>query len=207
LDIKQAMRAIEAASCVKFVKRRNEDNYVTFKSDQGAAGKGCSSRVGMSGGQQFINLVGGDLSQAQQKENTIRMLFNTLGFRNMQRQQQLPSNNYIKFVSQGQNTNNGKQSNFRARSNVGAQSNFIAQQFSNFLSRQSIPQSSHQSSYQFQSFTQTENHNDESDVSKSKEDDDDDDGDDDDDSDEDKSDDDDDDYNDDGDESDKESDE
>ncbi|MEO5650030.1 MAG: M12 family metallopeptidase, partial [Ginsengibacter sp.] len=39
---------------IRLVPRSNESNYLTFK-----VGSGCSSSVGMKGGQQFINLAAG----------------------------------------------------------------------------------------------------------------------------------------------------
>lgn len=49
-----AMARWEAETCIRFVERTNERDYVTFR-----PGTGCSSSVGRVGGQQFINLANG----------------------------------------------------------------------------------------------------------------------------------------------------
>jgi len=49
--IMNGMREIESQSCVRFKVRSNETNYITIWK-----GKGCSSHVGMYGGQQYLSL-------------------------------------------------------------------------------------------------------------------------------------------------------
>jgi hypothetical protein len=49
--VTQAIDHWHAKTKIKFVKRTNEVNFVTFR-----PGSGCSSAVGMQGGQQFITL-------------------------------------------------------------------------------------------------------------------------------------------------------
>ena len=50
-DIYKAMIHIEYYTPIRFVQRSNQNNYVTFKNSHG-----FSSSIGMSGGQQFVNL-------------------------------------------------------------------------------------------------------------------------------------------------------
>ena len=50
--IMTAMREIESQSCVRFKVRTTETNYITIYK-----GQGCSSHVGMYGGQQYVSLA------------------------------------------------------------------------------------------------------------------------------------------------------
>jgi hypothetical protein len=59
----------EANTNFRFPKRTNEANYVTFRPSDG-----CSSSVGMRGGQQFVNLAGGCT-----KGNAIHEIGHTVG--------------------------------------------------------------------------------------------------------------------------------
>src|SRR5687768_2180060 len=52
--VNDAIAHWQSRTGIKFVERTDEENFVTFR----PAG-GCSSRVGMRGGQQFINLAEG----------------------------------------------------------------------------------------------------------------------------------------------------
>ena len=47
----QGMQALEARTCLKFVKRSNQRDYIDF-----FVGGGCYSHVGRSGGRQEISL-------------------------------------------------------------------------------------------------------------------------------------------------------
>jgi len=53
--LKRVMRDFENRTCIRFVERNHEKDYVKFSSSS----RGCSSRVGRSGGQQTINLSRG----------------------------------------------------------------------------------------------------------------------------------------------------
>lgn len=50
--VQEAINYWKANSRIKFVVRTTQPNYVTFR-----PGSGCSSNVGMKGGQQFINVA------------------------------------------------------------------------------------------------------------------------------------------------------
>ncbi|KAG5685082.1 hypothetical protein PVAND_014283 [Polypedilum vanderplanki] len=52
-NIITAMKEIQSKTCIKFIKRGLERNYIEFKSDRN---KGCSSKLGMKEGGQVINL-------------------------------------------------------------------------------------------------------------------------------------------------------
>ncbi|GAA0726076.1 hypothetical protein GCM10009430_32660 [Aquimarina litoralis] len=64
-----AIKHWEQKTKIKFVRRSNQPNYVTFRS-----GSGCSSSVGMIGGQQFITL-----SAACSTGNTIHEIGHAVG--------------------------------------------------------------------------------------------------------------------------------
>jgi len=51
VNILRAIADLKKHTCVRFVKHKNETDYVEMH-----AGKGCSSNVGRIGGQQMISL-------------------------------------------------------------------------------------------------------------------------------------------------------
>lgn len=70
--IEKAMRIIENVTCVKFVNRKNEPDFVTFSGDTTR----CSSKVGRRGGEQFVKLTEGCFGLY----SVVHELMHTLGF-------------------------------------------------------------------------------------------------------------------------------
>lgn len=105
--IVRAMEEIERVSCVRFVRRTNETDYVQFK----AANDGCYSAVGRQGGEQRLNL-----EKSFQPGfgcfrigKIIHQLLHTLGFYHMQ---SVPErDNYVKI--HWENINLKKKHNFK----------------------------------------------------------------------------------------------
>lgn len=74
------MNKIEAISCVRFVQRTNQANYVDIK----PAGKGCQSKIGMTGGVQEISLDNFNKRATCVNEGTVQHeLIHALGYAHM----------------------------------------------------------------------------------------------------------------------------
>lgn len=76
IDImKRAMESIGSLSCIRFIPRRHEDDYIEFFS-----GGGCFSALGKVGGRQNISIR---RDQCLQEGKVIHELFHALGFTHM----------------------------------------------------------------------------------------------------------------------------
>lgn len=70
--MRSAMKNIEKHTCIKFVERSDEDNFIFIHS-----GAGCSSRLGMIGGSQNLSLK---KSGCFSRGTIIHELFHALGY-------------------------------------------------------------------------------------------------------------------------------
>lgn len=74
------MNSIQAVSCVRFVQRNEEADYLTLR----PAGKGCRSYIGMIGGNQEISLDNFVRTKTCVKEATVmHELIHALGYAHM----------------------------------------------------------------------------------------------------------------------------
>jgi hypothetical protein len=78
--IESAFRYIEKVSCVQFVERKVQLNYIVI-----VDGDGCSSNVGKQGGRQFVTLTNSNLKYNCMLRGTIvHELLHAIGFWHMQ---------------------------------------------------------------------------------------------------------------------------
>lgn len=76
-EIDKAFKAMESVTCVRFVERSKEKDFVIFTGDTDH----CSSNVGLRGGGQFIKLVNSSVGEGCFKVPSIlHEIMHTLGF-------------------------------------------------------------------------------------------------------------------------------
>ena len=97
--VTDAIKHWEEKTQIRFVKRGKEKNYVTFK-----RGSGCSSSIGMVGGQQFVSL-GDECSTG----NAIHEIGHVVGLFHEQSREDRDEHVEIKWA----NIQNGKQDQFK----------------------------------------------------------------------------------------------
>ncbi|WP_083320773.1 M12 family metallopeptidase [Hymenobacter glacialis] len=95
----------QANTTIRFLKRTNQTNYLTFR-----VGSGCSSNIGMIGGRQYINLASGCTTG-----NNIHEIGHALGL--FHEQTRNDRDTYVDILTQ--NIQSGYENNFARYSTLG----------------------------------------------------------------------------------------
>jgi hypothetical protein len=73
--IQEAMRAIERSTCIRFVKRTNEKDYIRIQNTR----SGCNSAVGKAGGEQWVSLMHTNTSSCLYHGTIVHELLHAIG--------------------------------------------------------------------------------------------------------------------------------